>query len=165
MILHHEDTKSTKFGVLINSKPSCPSYYYSSKFARRAQIFWSGISPAKPQRRQGYGERTKTLINDFHSQSPNFAPFASLREILRVSVAAQPHWDLRGGYHSVISTNEFHRYCNLYPNSLATSVAKRSSATSVKATLRSVKRPCACRDRTRLSIPARLGTPLGLKVV
>ncbi|HMF50308.1 MAG TPA: hypothetical protein VK603_16770, partial [Candidatus Saccharimonadales bacterium] len=42
------------------------------------------------------GERTKTLINDFHSQSPNFAPFASLREILRVSVAAQPHWDLRG---------------------------------------------------------------------
>ena len=73
-----------------------PSYYYSSKFARPAQIFWSGISPAKPQRRQGYGERTKTLMNDFHPQSPNFAPFASLREILRVSVAAQPHWVLRG---------------------------------------------------------------------
>src|SRR5882672_3217388 len=77
-------------------KSSCPSFYYSSKFAQPAQIFWSGISPAKPQRRQGYGERTKTLINDFHPQSPNFAPFASLREILRVSVAALPHWVLRG---------------------------------------------------------------------
>src|SRR6266850_1263546 len=76
--------------------PSRPSYYYSSKFARPAQIFWSGISPAKPQRRQGYGERTKTLMNDFHPQSPNFAPFASLREILRVSVAALPRWVLRG---------------------------------------------------------------------
>jgi hypothetical protein len=38
------------------------------------------------------GERTKTLMNDLHPQSPNFAPFASLREILRVSVAALPHW-------------------------------------------------------------------------
>src|SRR5882724_3420753 len=27
---------------------------------------------------------------------PNFAPFASLREILRVSVAALPRWVLRG---------------------------------------------------------------------
>ena len=86
----------------LNSETSCSSYYYSSKFARPAQIFWhrkyseSGIPPAKTQRRQGYGERTKTLINDFHPQSPNFAPFASLREILRVSVAAQPHWVLRG---------------------------------------------------------------------
>src|SRR6266446_425079 len=71
-------------------------YYYSSKFARPAQIIWSGISPAKPQRRQGYGKMIKTLINDFHPQSPNFAPFASLREILRVSVAAQPHWVLCG---------------------------------------------------------------------
>ena len=35
-------------------------------------------------------------MNHFHPQSPNFAPFASLREILRVSVAALPHWVLRG---------------------------------------------------------------------
>jgi hypothetical protein len=35
-------------------------------------------------------------MNDFHPQSPNFAPFASLREILRVSVAALPRWVLRG---------------------------------------------------------------------
>jgi hypothetical protein len=40
--------------------------------------------------------RITILINDFHPQSPNFAPFASLREILRVSVAALPHWVLRG---------------------------------------------------------------------
>jgi len=33
---------------------------------------------------------------DFHPQSPNFAPFASLRETLRVSVAALPRWVLRG---------------------------------------------------------------------
>jgi hypothetical protein len=67
-------------------------YNYSSKFARPAQIIWSGIPPAKAQRREGYGERTKTLIDDFHPQSPNFAPFASLRETLRVSVAALPRW-------------------------------------------------------------------------
>jgi hypothetical protein len=77
-------------------------YYYSPEFARLAQIFRGRkfsdleIPPAKAQRRQGYGERTKTLMNDFHPQSPNFAPFASLREILRVSVAALPRWDLRG---------------------------------------------------------------------
>ena len=35
-------------------------------------------------------------MNDFHPQSPNFAPFASLRETLRVSVAALSRWVLRG---------------------------------------------------------------------
>src|SRR5882724_4214533 len=84
-------------------------YYYSSKFARPAQIIWSGISPAKPQRRQGYGEMIKTLINDFHPQSPNFAPFASLREILRVSVAALPRCVLRGKSFSAIMERSLRR--------------------------------------------------------
>src|SRR5580765_4126813 len=63
---------------------------------------WSGSWSTRsreflPPRRKGakVTGRTKTLINDFHPQSPNFAPFASLREILRVSVAALPHWVLR----------------------------------------------------------------------
>jgi hypothetical protein len=34
--------------------------------------------------------------NDFHSQTPNFAAFASLREIFRDLVAALPRRDLRG---------------------------------------------------------------------
>src|SRR6201988_909586 len=100
--LSRKDFRTTKDMKESKIYSSCPSYYYSEKFVRPAQIIWhrkyseSGIPPAKAQRRQGYGKRTKTLINDFHSQSPNFAPFASLREILRVSVAAQPHWALRG---------------------------------------------------------------------
>ena len=87
-----------------------PSYYYSSKFARPAQIIWSGIPPAKAQRRQGYGERTKTLINDFHPQSPNFAPFASLREILRVSAAALPAGNLWiNGFNGLNPSNRMSR--------------------------------------------------------
>jgi hypothetical protein len=35
------------------------------------------------------------LIKEFHPLSPNFARFASLREILRVVVAALPRWFLR----------------------------------------------------------------------
>src|SRR5438309_8699155 len=45
----------------------------------------------------------KTLINDFHPQSPNFAPFASLREILRVSVAALPRAAFFAVNHSRLS--------------------------------------------------------------
>src|SRR4029077_8667321 len=45
-------------------------------------------------------------------------------------------------------------YCGiLYPISLATSVANRSSATSVKATLRSTKRPWDWIALTRISMP------------
>ena len=36
-----------------------------------------------------------TFSNDFHSQTPNFAAFASLREIFRDLVAALPRWALR----------------------------------------------------------------------
>ena len=71
-----------------------PSYYYSSKFARPAQILVR-IPPAKRKGARLWG-KDKPLINDFHPQSPNFARFASLRETLRVSVAAQPRWVLRG---------------------------------------------------------------------
>ena len=67
-----------------------------TKDTKRSDSSGPNYSPAKAQRRQGYGGRIKTLIDDFHPQSPNFAPFVSLRDILRDSVAALPRWDLRG---------------------------------------------------------------------
>ena len=75
--------------------------YYSSKFARAAQIIRErivtgiGEGLAKAQRRQGFGDHTETLKKIFIFMS-ELCAFASLREIFRAWVAALPRWDLRG---------------------------------------------------------------------
>jgi hypothetical protein len=51
-----------------------------------------GNSSRRAQSRQVEREKIKILTNDFYVFSPNFAAFAPLREILRVSVAALPRW-------------------------------------------------------------------------
>ena len=117
-------------------------------FARDTPSF---VLAAKAPRLWG---RIKTFINGFHPQLPNFALFAFLREILRISVAAPPRQDQ-------FVTN---RQLILYPSSFATSLAIRSSATSSKVIFLPPNCPNNCSDLTICSTPSRLGTPLPLTV-
>jgi hypothetical protein len=60
------------------------------KFSEIQRSSDSDIPPAKTQRRQVQRKKINILPKDFHHLSPTFAALATLREILRVSVAAVP---------------------------------------------------------------------------
>jgi hypothetical protein len=75
------------------------SYYYAFEFARPAQMICNGKRTNFPLRRKGakfIGEKAKSMRDNDHPYFPNFACFASLREIFRDLVAALPRWVLRG---------------------------------------------------------------------
>ena len=70
-------------------------YCYISNFARRAQIYWRSemqehgeLPPAKAQSTQSSEGRDQLSRRWIHRYFQNFAAFASLREIFRISVAA-----------------------------------------------------------------------------
>ena len=69
---HHEGHEEHEGRSYNYPNPSCPSYYYTSKFARLAQICGerrlsnSEIYPAKAQRREVRRGKSNILTNYFH---------------------------------------------------------------------------------------------------
>jgi hypothetical protein len=73
-----------------------------SDFTTSQRLSDSDIPPAKAQRRQIRRRGINIITNDFH---PYFPAFASLREIIRVSVEAAPRCTLRGEQNNLNDTN------------------------------------------------------------